>query len=131
MTWWRRLLGMTEPAAPPAPVDVLQPPDGFRSGVEAFAWRVLVDAYVRILARARGRDPLAVSQAEIHDWLAPYHADLDRDVRSLGAAIDQARAEGIQTIQAALHRTAVDHDVIDDALAWAYSQTGQQKARKP
>lgn len=124
MAWaWLDRLLRRKPrvTAAQAEASALLPPDGFRAGVEAFCWRVLVDAYTRILARQRGRDPLTVSRAEQADWLAPYYEEIDRDARALGAAIAQARVEGMGQLHQALHRTALDHEMVDQAFAWAHS----------
>lgn len=127
MGWLDRIFGRQEkPAQLP---DVLQPPDEFRTGVEAFCWRVLVDAYTRVIARSRGRDPLTVSRAEAMDWLAPYYVEIDRDARALAAAIAQARVEGMGQLHQALHRTALDHEMVDQAFAWAHSNTQARKGR--
>lgn len=115
----------------PAPRPIGEPPKGFETGVEAFAWRVLTSAYARILARQQGRDWMTIPDRELHAMLEPYHADLDRDAAALGAAIAQARTEGVSMLHAALHTgTGLDHEMIDEAFSVAYSQTGSKKAGK-
>lgn len=108
--------------------DLVEAPDGFQDGVEAFAWRILVDAYARILAKQTGQHWLALDRNELIALLTPYHDDLRRDAKALGAAIAQARTEGVQALHAALHRAeGLDHEMVDQAVAYAYSAT---KARK-
>ena len=109
----------------------LEAPRGFEEGVEAFCWRVIVGAYTRILARQQGRDWLAMPDREVSAMLDPFHADMERDVRALGVAIAQARIEGMGAIQAALHAApGLDHAMVDESIAYAYSVAGSKKAGK-
>lgn len=126
-----KLLGR-KPAIELARRDVLEPPRGFETGVEAFCWRVIVGAYTRILARHQGRDWLEMPDREVSAMLDPYHADMERDVRALGAAIAQARTEGLGVLHAALHAApGLDHEMVDEAVAHAYSVAVSAKGTKP
>jgi hypothetical protein len=108
--------------------DVLTPPDGFTTGVESYCWRVLVQSYVRVLARQQGRDWLTIPDREIHAMLEPYHRDLDRDVRALGVAIEQARSEGMSRMQSAIHHApGLDHEMVDEAIHYALKRTDKPR----
>ncbi len=114
----------------PEPEDMLEAPDGFQQGVEAFAWRVLVNAHMRVIARAQGRDPLRIQLWEQRGLLEPYRVDIERDAKALGLAIAQARSEGIASLHGALHRApGLDHEMVDQALLFAYEQTKGRKQR--
>ena len=109
--------------APAAPGPLLDAPDGFQVGVEAFCWRVLQNAHLRVIARHQGRDPLTFGEGERLAVLEPYRADMERDARSLAVAIAEARAQGIAGVQSALHRApGLDHEMVDQAIVFAYEQ---------
>lgn len=126
MNLFQRIFGKRPEKTPePAPP---RAPDGFRDGIEGFCWQVLVNAYVRVLARQAGRDPMTIPPREVNMILEPYHADLERDVRALAEAIVRARHEGVSRAHAAIHRIpGIDHEMVDQSLAFTYS--GDSKAK--
>lgn len=131
MSFFARFRRPPPPAETPSVPDDLSPPEGFRAGVESYCWRVLVQAYVRVLARQQGREWSTISDREAHAMLEPYHRDLDRDVRALGVAIDQARAEGMSRMRDAVHRApGLDREMVDEAIQFGFSQSEQKKEGK-
>ncbi len=121
--WLKRTFGFEPETRDPEPPELMMAPDGFREGVEGFAWRVLCNAYARVLCRTFGRDYLSVPQREIQAMLLPYHDEISRDAKALGVAIARAREEGVADLHRALHQAeGVDHVMLDQAVIFAHGR---------
>lgn len=97
--------------------------------IQATAFRVLKDAFLRGAAHAGGIDLLRATEEERAALLEPFSRELATGADVLSECIAEAQRLGAQAQVQAFHRTAVElydgHDMLDEALV--YAQEGAEK----
>lgn len=91
--------------------------------IQATAYRVLRDSFLRGAAHAGGLDLLRASEEERAAILEPFTRDLAHGADILAECIAEAQRLGMQSQIQAFHRTAVEtydgHDMLDEAMVYA------------
>lgn len=91
--------------------------------IQATAYRVLRDSFLRGAAHAGGIDLLRATEEERAGLLEPFDKELAHGADILAECIAEAQRLGMQTQIQAFHRTAVEvydgHDMLDEAMVYA------------
>jgi hypothetical protein len=89
-------------------------------GIEATLWRFLRELYLRTLTFGTLHPSKVMSEAEKNAALDPHVRQMEADLQVLLAVVERGQAEREQSMRQRLHQAeGIDHEMLDEALAWA------------
>lgn len=96
---------------------------------EATVWRILRQAYLRVVCEYAGRNPASVSHEEANALLERWFPAMECDLAMIAECMTQSKLEGIETVHHKLHgEPAVDDEMLDQAVEYAKKPVGEMKA---